>query len=310
MVRPATNSLIRYAPLPSGGSSVVTPMSRFLPGGVGSFPPMLGQHVELTQDHRHFPVARRVEDEGDLALAGLLHLDDVPVVGCAERVVLLEHFQRIDHVLDRHRLAVVVASAGAQSEGRRGKIGRMADRFCDKPVLGRYFIERGHQQSVGDHSGTHGYRALKSGHHLVEIVEGPERDHAHDASLGRVRVDVFEMLEPGWILELAEQRQAMPPVGRLPAGLRGRRRGQQWHSETVEDGRQGRKGAGADDGSTGQAQGNLRGKTTPNHGRIAIMSDFGWYGTLWALRYARSGHHFVSRTATGPAPRNRPDFAH
>ena len=61
-----------------------------LAGGVGAFPPMLGQHVELADDQRHLAVSRSVEGEGDLALAGLLDLRDVAIVGRYHRAVLLE----------------------------------------------------------------------------------------------------------------------------------------------------------------------------------------------------------------------------
>ena len=165
MVRPATNSLMRYGAVAERRLERGCADVALLPGGVGAFPPMLGQHVELTQDQRHFAVARRVENEGDLALAGLLDLDDVPVVGARMRVVLLEHLEREDHVLDRHRLAVVVARAGAQSEGRRGKIGRMTYRFCDQAVLGRTSSSADTSKVSEIDSGAHGDRALNAGHH-------------------------------------------------------------------------------------------------------------------------------------------------
>ncbi len=50
-----------------------------------------------------------VEGECDFALAGLLGLGHVPVVGRVLRVMLLERLQREDHVVDGDRLAVVPA---------------------------------------------------------------------------------------------------------------------------------------------------------------------------------------------------------
>ena len=48
---------------------------------VGALPPVLGQDGELADDLRQLAVAGRVEREGDLAIAGLLGLDDVAVIG-------------------------------------------------------------------------------------------------------------------------------------------------------------------------------------------------------------------------------------
>ncbi len=48
-----------------------------------------------------------IEGEGDLALAGLLRLGDMAVISRIVRMVLLERLEREDHVLRRHRLAVV-----------------------------------------------------------------------------------------------------------------------------------------------------------------------------------------------------------
>ena len=48
---------------------------------VGAFPPMLAAGRELADDLRQFAIARAVEREGDLAIAGFLDLDDMPVIG-------------------------------------------------------------------------------------------------------------------------------------------------------------------------------------------------------------------------------------
>ena len=81
MLRPATNSLIAIGAaaerrLERGGADVA-----LVAGLVGAFPPVLRQHVELADDLRQLAIAGAVEGEGDLALAGLLGLDDVAIVG-------------------------------------------------------------------------------------------------------------------------------------------------------------------------------------------------------------------------------------
>ena len=203
-------------------------------GGVGPLPPMLRQHVELTQDQRHFTIARGIEDEGDFALPSLFHFRDMPIIGRHHRVVLLERLHGEDHILDRHRLAVVMARVGAQTVRRRAKIARMSDRFGNEPVVGRNFIKRRRQQRVGEHARARRDRSLQPGDDLVEVVERAQRHQPHAAALRRARVDVVEMLEAGRIFELSEQRQAMLPVERL--FLRARGGAEKRRSKSVEDG--------------------------------------------------------------------------
>jgi hypothetical protein len=179
----------------------------------------------------------------------------------------------------------------------------MADRLGQQTVFGRYLVERGYEQGVGGRSDAHGDRSLQPADHLVEIVERAEGDHAYGAGLRRFRIDVVEMLEAGRVFELPEQREAVPPprIGFRPGlGRSGRR--EERHAESIEDRRQGRKDAGGDEGSTGQAQGNLRGTRPDDRPALRIMSDFGCHST-WTLGCAQSGHHFIGRwlgrSATG-----------
>src|SRR5690554_7254034 len=51
--------------------------------------------------------SRTVEGELHLAVAGLLGLDDVTVVGRVEWAVLLQHVEREDDILRHDRLAVI-----------------------------------------------------------------------------------------------------------------------------------------------------------------------------------------------------------
>ena len=111
-------------------------MSRFLPEASLPSHQCLGQHPELPEHDRHFPIAGGIERERDLALAGLLDLHDVAIKGANEGAVFLEGLEGKDHVLDRDRLAVVVASGGAQAKGGGRKVRGMTDRFRDKPVIG------------------------------------------------------------------------------------------------------------------------------------------------------------------------------
>src|SRR5262249_17419106 len=99
-----------------------------------------------------------------------------------------------------------------------------------------------------------GDRALQSGDDLVEIIECAERDQAHAAGLRRTRIDVVEMLEAVRIFELAEQREAVPPLAAGRCLLRpcGRQQGQ---ARRPEQWSERREGAGVNKGTTGQGQG-------------------------------------------------------
>ncbi len=128
---------------------------------------------------------------------------------------------------------------------------------------------------------AHGDRALEAGHREIEVVEGAECNHADGAGLRRRRVDVVEMLEAFRVLERAEQRQPVAPL----ALIRECRNGQ---AKPAEQRGQQRHGAGLEQRSTGQAQGNLqhyRADKFPGDQSRArrIMSDFGYFGIQRAL---------------------------
>src|SRR5262249_15689597 len=53
----------------------------FPAGPVAPFPPMLGHHLQLADDLRQLPVAGSGEMKGEVVVAGLLDLGDVPVIG-------------------------------------------------------------------------------------------------------------------------------------------------------------------------------------------------------------------------------------
>src|SRR5262245_5687447 len=115
---------------------------------------MFGQYPELPEDRRHFSIAGGIESESDLAFAALINPHDVAIKGPDEGVVFLVSLEGIDHVIDRNRLAVVVASRGAQAKGGGCKVRRITDRFRDQPVMRRYFVERAHHQRVTNRAGS------------------------------------------------------------------------------------------------------------------------------------------------------------
>ena len=153
-------------------------------------------------------------------------LSDVAIAGAGLRADFLERLEGEDHVLGRHRLAVVPFRLGAQFIGGGGEVVRIADGLGKQPVDARDFIERRHKQRVVQQVDALRERAFDAGDHHVEIVEGAERDLRCGAALRRLRVDVVELLEAGRIFQLAEFRHAVPP-GRPRALRRGADPGRQ-----------------------------------------------------------------------------------
>jgi hypothetical protein len=103
----------------------------------------------------------------------------------------------------------------------------------------------------------------------IEIVEGPERAHAHDAGLRRLRVHIVEMLEARRILDIVEQRQAVSPFGRLRKRSPDKR-------NPIKSGSDGGKQAGVKQEAAAQAHGGLQGSAGHDQPRFSgIMSVFG-----------------------------------
>ena len=202
----------------------------FLAVLVGALPPVLGQHHDLADDLRQLAVARAVEGEGDLALAGFLDLDHVAIIGGELRAVLLGCVEREDHVLGRHRHAVVPFRFRAQPVRDRREIVRIADRFGEQPIGAGDFVEREGQQRVVDKPDAGGEGAFDAGDDDVQIVERADGNLPRRAAFRRGGVDVVELLEAFRIFQVAEQRQAVTPflvwiaVLRLRGGNPGRQR--------------------------------------------------------------------------------------
>ena len=192
----------------------------FAPLRVDAFPPVLRQHRNFACDRGKFAVAGPVEGKFDIALASLLALDDVPVVGAVHRTVLLERVEREDDVVRGHRLAIVPARRGIQAIDDVGKIVGIGDGFRQQPIGRRRFILRPGRQRLNDHGGAAGDRPLQALDHDVEVVEGSEFEQARDALLRRIRIDVIEALEAGRIFDIAKRRHGVPPGQSVRRGLR------------------------------------------------------------------------------------------
>ena len=169
--------------------------------------------------------------------------------GADEGVEFLVDLEGIDHVLDRNRLAVVVAGAGAQAKGGVRKVRRMTDRFRYQPVIGRRFVERWHHQRVANRAGSRSEQAPGSGYCLVEVVESAQRHEAYSSTFRRLRIDVIKVPEARRIFEVAEQRQTVPRLRHGALCARRCRGPWRWAKQGGNGGKR------AKDRTTGQRQG-------------------------------------------------------
>ena len=83
--------------------------------------------------------------------------------------------------------------------------------FGQRAVFGRDLVQGRRRERFVDQLNAAGERAFDAGNHKVEIIKRPDLDLTHGAALGRIRIDVVEVLEAGRVLDLAEQRQRVPP---------------------------------------------------------------------------------------------------
>lgn len=180
---------------------------------------MLRQYGDFADDGGQFAVSRRVERKGDLAFCGLFGLGDMPVVRCIHRAVFFQGLKREDHVLRRHRLAVVPARLLAQPVFDPGEIVGIGSRLGQQSVKGGDLVQRTDGQGFVDQPDRGCEGALHARYGQIEVVEGADRNLAHHAALGRVGIDVVEALEIGGVFDVAEQRQAVPPERFAGCGL-------------------------------------------------------------------------------------------
>ena len=158
--------------------------------------------------------------ESDLALAGPLAFDDVPVVGVVHRTVLLERIEREDDVVRGHGLAVVPARRGIQSIDDVGEIVGIGGGFRQQPIGGRRLILRPRRQRLNDQRGAAAIDPFNPSITMLKLSKVPSSNMRHDAALRRIRIDVVEPLEAGGIFDVAvgrHARAASQPIGR---GLR------------------------------------------------------------------------------------------
>ena len=95
----------------------------------------------------------------------------------------------------------------------------MADCFGQFAVFGRNLIQRLRHERFVDQLNAACERAFDARNHKIEVIKRPDLDLACGAALRGLRIDVVEAREAGRVLDLAEQRQRVPPLQSICGGL-------------------------------------------------------------------------------------------
>src|SRR5215831_8203870 len=160
------------------------------------------------------PVRREMRHHG--RIVSRFRADEVAQQLLGDRVALvLEDFQRKGDIVSGERAAVVEGDAGAHQKTVGQPVRGYLHRTSGKAVEGiRLVIGARHQAREGE---LHALRAVAPEDEDVERIEGEKvliegpggSDLGERAALGRIGVDVVEMLEVGRIFEIAESRTPM-----------------------------------------------------------------------------------------------------
>ena len=128
--------------------------------------------------------------------------------------VLLEQPESLDHVVGGERRAVGKACLGPQREDGVALVVGDIDRRGDEAVHGIGLVGGADHQRIEQEIETLGGVAAQDV--AIEAVKGVDArgaDGGDAAASRRVRIDIVEMVEAGWIFKLAENRPAMSRLG-------------------------------------------------------------------------------------------------
>ena len=205
---------------------MVCEISRCFPRIVDPLPPMFRQYRELARGSEAIHECPGYRTELNLVRLRSFPLDDMPVIGCELRMQPLEYFQRIDDVLGRYGYAVVPFRGRAQTEAHPGEIGGITRRLGDESVFAGDLVQRRRHEGIVDGLDALCQITLHSGDNHIEAVVSSDRRAPGRAALGRLRIDVVKMREPGGIFQIPQTGYAMRPGGftvRRTCGRRCRR---------------------------------------------------------------------------------------
>ncbi len=163
-------------------------------GEVAVFPPVLGQHGQLTDDQRQLAIVVVLEGEQHPQWVFGDHLVDIAVVAAIQRCATFHQgLEAEHHVLGTDRMAVMEACLRAQVVAHPAIVRGFLDLAGDQPVFGEGFVQALPRQGVVDQVGVVGRYAFAD--EGVEAVEAAEAGLAEGPAFGRIRIDVIEVFE-------------------------------------------------------------------------------------------------------------------
>ena len=177
-----------------------------------AFPPMLRQNDELPDNLRQFAISRRIERKCHIPFASFLGLRHVREIKRILRAVGLQRIKRENHILGRHRLAILPPRSFSEPIRDGRIIRRITHRFREQSVGGRNLVQCGGKQRLVYEPYARFQLPFHPRNNRVEIVKTTRRSKPHRPALRRVRVHIVEMLELFRIFGLPHQRNAVPPL--------------------------------------------------------------------------------------------------
>ena len=156
---------------------------------------MARQHRHQAHDQRHLAVAARIEGELDLAVAGLLHLRHLLIVGAVVRApVIAQQLEGEDHVVDGDRLAVGEFRLGVERELDEAPVVRRLDAFGDQAIEAERLVVSAREQALIDIFAD-AFRAHALDDQRIEAVEGAAFGEDKPPALRRIGIGVGKMRE-------------------------------------------------------------------------------------------------------------------
>ena len=164
---------------------------------------MLGQDRHQSDDQRHLAVAARVEGEFDLALAGLLDLGDLFVIGAViGAAVIAQQRMREDHVVDGDRRPIREFCLWPQSElDETAVVGRL-DALGDQTIKREGLVIGAREQAFVEIV-AQAFAGVALDDQGIEAVIGALHAEHNAPALASVGVDVGKMGKIRWFLRRA-----------------------------------------------------------------------------------------------------------
>ena len=179
---------------------------------------MLGQDRHQPDDQRHLAVAAAIEGEFDLALAGLLDLGDLLVIGAViGAAVIAQQPEREDDVVDGNRRPIREFRLRPQGEFDGTAVVGRFDALGDQTIKREGLVIGARQQALVEiiAQALGGVALDDQG---IEAVERALHAEDHAPAFASVGIDVGEVGEAIWLRRRAMHREPLLRLCHSAAG--------------------------------------------------------------------------------------------